>query len=88
MLSKGLWAFSNLGEAGQDNLSDFQMKWSSWSNMFPNNDAHSIEAAPQFVDIANGDFRLEPTSPCLNAGKPTPNGGYTNIGAWQGIGGT
>ncbi|MFZ2146913.1 MAG: hypothetical protein WAV28_06810 [Sedimentisphaerales bacterium] len=80
---KGLRAFSNLGEAGQDNLSDFQMKWSSWSKIFPNNDAHSIEADPQFVDIANGDFRLKLTSPCLNAGKPTPNGGYTDIGAWQ-----
>jgi len=85
---KGTRAFSNLGEAAQDNLGDFQMKWSSWSNIFPNNDVHSIEADPQFVDIANGDFRLKPTSPCLNAGKPTPNGGYTNIGAWQGIGGT
>jgi hypothetical protein len=38
---------------------------------------------PQFMNAANGDFRLKPTSPCLNTGKPTLGGGYTSIGAWQ-----
>jgi len=42
-----------------------------------------IQSDPQFMDAANGDFRLKPTSPCLNAGKPTPGSGYTSIGAWQ-----
>lgn len=28
----------------------------------------NIEADPQFVDSANGDLRLRPTSPCINAG--------------------
>jgi hypothetical protein len=45
--------------------------------------AGDIVADPQFVDAANGDFRLKPTSPCLNAGKPTLNNGKTTIGAWQ-----
>jgi hypothetical protein len=38
---------------------------------------------PQFTDAANGDFSLKPTSPCLNAGKPTVNNGFTSMGAWQ-----
>ena len=42
-----------------------------------------IQSDPQFMDAANGDFRLKPTSPCLNTGKPTPGSGYTSIGAWQ-----
>lgn len=29
----------------------------------------NIEADPQFVDAANGDLRLRPTSPCINAGS-------------------
>jgi len=46
------------------------------------------EANPQFVDALNNDFRLLPTSPCLNTGKSTignsnDDEGYTNMGAWQ-----
>ena len=29
---------------------------------------NNIDAAPRFVDAANGDFRLRPTSPCIDAG--------------------
>jgi hypothetical protein len=82
---KGSSIFSNLGESFQGNLKDFQREWASWSEVYPYNDTHSIEADPQFVDAANGDFQLKPTSPCLNAGKPSLGGGYTTIGAWQGI---
>ena len=46
---------------------------------------YSIELDPLFVDAANGDFRLKPTSPCLNTGERTPGGGYQNMGAWQRI---
>jgi hypothetical protein len=38
---------------------------------------------PQFVDAENGDFRLMPSSPCLNKGMLTVLSGYTSIGAWQ-----
>jgi len=82
---RGKYIFSNLGESFQYSLNMFQMKWASWSQVYPDNDAHSIEADPEFVDANNGDFRLKPSSPCLNAGKPTLNGGYTSMGAWQGI---
>lgn len=32
---------------------------------------NSIEADPQFVDAANGDFRIELSSPCLRTGRST-----------------
>jgi hypothetical protein len=43
-----------------------------------------ITTNPQFVDATNGDFRLKPTSPCINTGKPIyyPSG-KTSMGAWQ-----
>lgn len=58
-------------------------------------DAHSIFADPKFVDALNGDYHLQPTSPCLNAGTtiagittdldgnqyPSPNG--ASIGPYE-----
>jgi hypothetical protein len=58
-------------------------------NCFYNNGSNwtlrngDIVADPQFMNAPNGDFRLKPTSPCLNTGKPTLNSGYTDIGTWQ-----
>ncbi len=76
---------SNLALANIYNLNDLRSIWSTWSDMYPLNDAHSIQGDPGFVDAANNDFRLNPTSSCLNAGKPTIGGGFTTIGAWDGI---
>ena len=46
---------------------------------------HSIAVDPQFMDPGNGDFRLKPTSPCLNTGRPTIDAGSINMGAWNRI---
>jgi hypothetical protein len=46
-------------------------------------DSTSLIAAPRFKSPTAADFSIESTSPCFRKGKPTPNGGTTNIGAWQ-----
>ena len=54
--------------------------------------AHDVTAAPQFLNAAIGDYRLKPSSPCVNAGNPAdplgdepePNGGRIDIGAYGG----
>ena len=58
--------------------------------MYPLNDAGSIEVDPSFVNVdpnnpEDSDLRLKPGSHCLNTGKRTVAGGYSDIGAWQGI---
>ncbi len=56
--------------------------------------ANSITGDPQFVNAAAHDFRLNSSSPCLQAGQPVPETGNTrsasasreaipNIGSWQ-----
>ncbi len=50
-------------------------------------DAHSLSLHPQFVDPANGDFHLAPTSPCIDTGDPTmqdPDGSRIDLGAYGG----
>ena len=38
---------------------------------------------PQFINVAGGDFRLKPSSPCLNTGMPTLDSGKVTMGAWR-----
>jgi len=59
-------------------------------------DSHSINSDPLFVDAANGDFRLQSGSPCINAGtdvgltqdyegNSVPQGSNPDIGAYEKI---
>jgi parallel beta-helix repeat protein len=51
---------------------------------------HNISSDPDFVDAANDDYHLNPTSPCIDIGDPSsaysnepePNGGRINMGAY------
>ncbi len=49
--------------------------------------ANSLSVSPLFRDALNGDFRLSPASPCIDAGDPIPtyndpNGTRNDIGAF------
>jgi len=66
-----LWALDGAPEATN--------RWGGTSTP-PTN---AVEQDPQFVNAASDDFRLKPSSPCLNTGKPTVNNGLASIGAWQ-----
>jgi hypothetical protein len=46
-------------------------------------DTDIIDTDPLLRDPANDDFRLLPSSPCINAARPTIWAGYGEIGAWQ-----
>jgi hypothetical protein len=85
--SCGIWNNIIVGCANSIN-DPADVNFGGWNCFYNNTNVWTlrdgdIQADPQFVDAANGDFRLKPISPCLNTGKPTANGGFTSIGAWQ-----
>ena len=43
-------------------------------------DLHSIQWEPFFVDVAAGDFRLEPGSPAAGRGRPVPDLEHDHLG--------
>lgn len=69
-------------------LANFNNLWNNntdYSNTPPG--AHDLHVDPQFVDAANGDYRLLCTSPCIDAGDPassaTCSGKRIDIGALE-----
>ena len=83
--SQGAWvstpaAYYNNGVSGNN------LFFGNARNFFLGGDileSTDLTVDPLFVDPDNGDFRLKPKSPCINAGTPTPEDGFTSIGAWQ-----
>lgn len=44
---------------------------------------NSIEEAPLFIDASSGDFRILPTSPCVNTADRDAQDGYNTMGCWM-----
>ena len=70
--------------SGAKTLAQMVTYWQANAAVFSNNDAHSLSISdPKYSGLGNNILSLLPSSPCLNAGKPTVHTGYTTIGAWQ-----
>jgi predicted outer membrane repeat protein len=54
-------AFSNIMNSGGSG---------SWDTALGQDNGNNLDADPLMTDPSNGDFRLTPTSPCINAGTP------------------
>ncbi|MGC8784991.1 MAG: choice-of-anchor Q domain-containing protein, partial [Armatimonadota bacterium] len=52
-------AYSNIGGCGSS---------SSWNSSCGTNGGGNIDADPRFVNLAGGNLRLQPGSPCIDAG--------------------
>ena len=71
VLKNNIWKLDNSGiTVGTTLTLNADSTYSCFYNMGTHNAATgtNIEADPQFVDSANGDLRLRPTSPCIGAG--------------------
>lgn len=51
----------------------------SCATPLPASGTGNLSADPRFVDAANGDFRLQPISPCINAGNNAGISGDTDL---------
>lgn len=94
-LDSGLWGatiYNNIIWGATNDINDASSAntYQDYNCYSGNSETHGVSSDPLFMNAANGDFRLKPTSPCLNTGLPTlgnemTNLGYTDIGAWQRI---
>jgi len=67
------------GAENRQHIADVRSAWSGLGGFNAANDANSIEADPQFVNAAGGDFRIGFGSPCAG----TPSWFWRDLGAWQ-----
>jgi len=72
---------------------DIKYNWADWKTQ-SGGDANSLNTDPLLTDPASGDFTLQPTSPCINAGidvgltedyagRRVPQGSAPDIGAYE-----
>jgi PKD repeat protein len=77
-----------MGDTGTD------ITYDNWQSEWLPNHAGDINKNPLFTDASNGDFHLQPTSPCIDAGtdvgltedfegNPVPYGSAPDIGAYE-----
>jgi hypothetical protein len=79
-----------------DNVDALSTNYFSCTTPLPSNGLGNFTNAPLFVDADNGDFRLQPNSPCINAGNndyvttnidldsyPRISGGTVDVGAYE-----
>ena len=83
-----LW--NNTSPQINDTPSSFSSSIPSYSNIQDGNTSGTgnISLDPQFVDPANGDFHLKPTSPCIDAGMRIVNLLFDIEGNARGVKGT
>ncbi len=73
----------NLDFGDQVHHNDF---WNISGNYYPQGGEGNISSDPLFIDPVNGDFHLQPGSPCIDAGDPDspldPDGTTADMGAF------
>lgn len=92
------YGIAEMGEVGTNNTYTYNMSYKNGSNwMLKTWNSHSsdINAEPQFMDYAGGDYRLKTSSPAINRATSTyappidirgiarPLGGASDLGAYE-----
>ncbi len=82
------WNTSGDGNLAEDNIENVEAIYCCVSDFsIPGDNQFILD--PQFVDLENGDYRLLPTSPCIDAGDPEfeldPDGSITDLGCFSAI---